>query len=83
MPRFGTHAFTLHGVWNDEVAPKVISLAAELGFDFLEIPILRPNQFDSDVVARALQKCAIEAVASLCLAKDCHLPFNPRAPSIS
>jgi hypothetical protein len=39
MPRFGTHAFTLEGDWSNQLAPQVVTQAAELGFDFLEIPL--------------------------------------------
>ncbi|MBV8415107.1 MAG: hypothetical protein JO251_07850, partial [Verrucomicrobia bacterium] len=62
MPRFGIHAFTLDGDWNNQIAPKVIAQAAELGFDFLEIPILKPDEFDSAIVARALRENEIEGV---------------------
>src|SRR5260370_56485 len=77
MPRYGIHAFTLEGDWNNQIAAKTIAQAAELGFDFLEIPILKPDEFDSAIVAKALRENKIEGVASLCLPKDAHLPFNP------
>jgi D-psicose/D-tagatose/L-ribulose 3-epimerase len=77
MPRYGIHAFTLEGDWNNQIAPKIIAQAAELGFDFLEIPILKPDEFDSAIVAKALRENQIEGVASLCLPKDAHLTFNP------
>src|SRR5271165_316944 len=77
MPRYGIHAFTLEGDWNNQIAPKIITQAAELGFDFLEIPILKPDEFDPAIVAKALRENKIEGVASLCLPKDAHLPFNP------
>ncbi|MBV8278900.1 MAG: sugar phosphate isomerase/epimerase [Verrucomicrobia bacterium] len=77
MPKYGIHAFTLEGFWNNDLAPKVIAQAAELGFDLLEIPLLKPSEFDSDLVAKALSQNGIQAVASLCLPPDAHLPFNP------
>jgi D-psicose/D-tagatose/L-ribulose 3-epimerase len=77
MPKYGIHAFTLDGFWNNEVAPKVIAQAAELGFDQLEIPLLKPEEFDSALIAKALSQNGIQAVASLCLPPDAHLPFNP------
>ena len=43
MPKYGVHAFLLEGSWNNEIAPRVIAQAAELGFDFVEIPLLRPD----------------------------------------
>ena len=77
MPKFGTHAFTLNGEWNNKIAPAVIEQAGEIGFDLIEIPLLRPDEFDSAIVRRALEKAGIEGVASLGLPKDAHLPFNP------
>jgi D-psicose/D-tagatose/L-ribulose 3-epimerase len=78
MPKYGIHAFTLNGFWDNQIAPKVIAEAAELGFDSLEIPVLRPDEFDSAIVAKALAQNGIAAVGSLCLPKDAHLPFNPK-----
>jgi D-psicose/D-tagatose/L-ribulose 3-epimerase len=77
MPKYGIHAFTLEGFWNNDLAPKVIAQAAELGFDLLEIPLLKPSEFDSALVAKALSQNNIQAVASLCLPPGAHLPFNP------
>ncbi len=77
MPKFGTHAFTLNGEWNNKIAPAVIEQAGEIGFDLIEIPLLRPDEFDSAIVRRALEKAGIEGVASLGLPKEAHLPFNP------
>jgi D-psicose/D-tagatose/L-ribulose 3-epimerase len=77
MPKYGIHAFTLEGFWNNDLAPKVIAQAAELGFDLLEIPLLKPSEFDSALVAKTLSQNGIQAVASLCLPPDAHLPFNP------
>jgi D-psicose/D-tagatose/L-ribulose 3-epimerase len=59
MPKYGIHAFTLEGFWNNELAPKVIGQAAELGFDLLEIPLLKPSEFDSALVAKALSQTVI------------------------
>ena len=47
VPKYGVHAFLLEGSRNNEVAARVIAQVAELGFDFVEIPLLRPNEFDS------------------------------------
>jgi D-psicose/D-tagatose/L-ribulose 3-epimerase len=56
MQKFGTHAFTLNGEWNNKIAPAVIEQAGELGFDLIEIPLLRPDEFDSPIVKRALER---------------------------
>jgi D-psicose/D-tagatose/L-ribulose 3-epimerase len=77
MPKFGIHSFTLNGEWRNEIAPSILQQAANLGFDFVEIPLLKPDEFDSAAVAKALEKNGIEAVASLCLPPNAHAPFNP------
>jgi D-psicose/D-tagatose/L-ribulose 3-epimerase len=77
MPKYGIHAFTLDGFWNNQIAPRVIGQAAELGFDQIEIPLLKPAEFDSKMVAKALSQNGITGVASLCLPKVAHLPYNP------
>jgi hypothetical protein len=38
MRKFGVHAFLLGGSWDNQIAPRVIAQAAELGFDLVEIP---------------------------------------------
>jgi D-psicose/D-tagatose/L-ribulose 3-epimerase len=77
MPKYGIHAFTLEGFWNNQVGPKVIRQAAELGFELIEIPLLKPAEFDSKAVAKALSQNGLTGVASLCLPKVAHLPYNP------
>jgi D-psicose/D-tagatose/L-ribulose 3-epimerase len=77
MPRYGTHPFTLEGDWNNRLAPQIIALAAELGFDFLEIPVFRPSEFDAPLIGRHLEMNGIYAVGAACLPKDCHIPANP------
>ncbi len=77
MPKYGIHAFTLNGFWDNQIASKVIAEAAELGLDLIEIPVLKPDEFDSTVVSKALEQNKIEATGSLCLPREAHLPFNP------
>jgi len=77
MPKYGIHAFALDGFWNNQIAPRVIGQAAELGFEQIEIPLLKPAEFDSKMVAKALSQNRITGVASLCLPKVAHLPYNP------
>ena len=56
----------------------MIAQAAELGFDFVEIPLLRPDEFDSALIGRELSRNRIEGVTSLCLPKELHMPINPK-----
>lgn len=77
MPTFGIHAFTLNGHWNAEVAPVTIRQTAEAGFDLLEIPLLRPAEFDAPAIKKLLDDHHLRACASLGLPKEAHLPFYP------
>lgn len=85
MPQFGTHAFTLEGDWNDQLAPQVIAQAAELGFDFLEIPIgqrallLRGEEGNVlwDCIS-FLDKATVDLIAKRLNRIPEKVPFSPR-----
>lgn len=78
MPKFGAHAFLWIADWNTESGNKAIRAAGETGFDFIEIPLLRPAEFDAASHQQALRDAGIEAVASLVLPKDAHMPDEPQ-----
>ncbi|NJO85958.1 MAG: TIM barrel protein [Synechococcaceae cyanobacterium RM1_1_27] len=48
-----------------------------VGFDFIEIPLLRPDEFNAESHKAALEKAGIGAVCSLTLPKGMHMPFEP------
>ncbi len=77
MVKFGAHAFVWIGDWNTELGNQTIEAAAKTGFDFLEIPLLRPDDFDSASHGQALKDNGIEGKYSLALPKDIHMPFRP------
>jgi D-psicose/D-tagatose/L-ribulose 3-epimerase len=77
MPRYGAHAFVWIGEWTTEAGNYAIRQAAETGFDFIEIPLLKPDTFDAASHRKALQEAGIEGVASLVLPSDSHLPEHP------
>lgn len=77
MPQFGVHAFTWDGEWNNAVAEDVIRRTAEAGFDLLEIPLLRPTEFDAPKIKQLLARHHLRGVVSLALPKSAHLPFYP------
>lgn len=77
MPTFGIHAFTWNGTWNNDVAEEIIRKTAQAGFDLIEIPLLRPTEFDAPRIKKLLRDYDLRAVASLGLPKDVHLPFYP------
>lgn len=77
MPRYGAHAFVWIGDWTTETGNHAIQQAGATGFDFIEIPLLKPEEFDAASHKRALAGAGIEGVASLVLPKDSHLPEHP------
>jgi D-psicose/D-tagatose/L-ribulose 3-epimerase len=77
MPRYGSHAFVWIGEWTTESGNHAIRQTAAAGFDFIEIPLLKPETFDAASHKQALKAAGIEGVASLVLPKDSHLPDHP------
>lgn len=77
MPKFGAHAFVWIGEWTTEKGNYAIAQAAETGFEFIEIPLLRPAEFDAASHRRALDQAGIDATCSLVLPKDAHMPHQP------
>jgi len=77
MPNYGAHAFVWIGEWNTEDGNYAISQAGEVGFDFIEIPLLKPAEFDAASHKTALEKAGIAATCSLVLPKDAHMPDEP------
>jgi len=78
MIAYGAHAFVWIGDWTTETGNYAIAEAAKTGFDFIEIPILRPSEFDAVSHKEALEKHGIEATFSLVLPKDSHMPEQPQ-----
>lgn len=77
MTEFGAHAFVWIGEWTPEAGDWAIGEAARHGFDFIEIPLLRPAEFDARRHRRALRSAGLEATCSLVLPPDAHLPSHP------
>ena len=50
---------------------------SEQGYDFIEIPLLKPHEFDPEVHKQALARAGIYATASLVLPDDAHMPAHP------
>ncbi len=78
MIAYGAHAFVWIGDWTTKTGNYAIEQAAKTGFDFIEIPILRPAEFDAASHKEALSKNNIEATFSLVLPKDSHMPAKPK-----
>lgn len=79
MPRFGAHAFIWSAEWNPQAAEKVISGAAAVGLDFVEIPLLRPDEFDVGLTKGLLERHALGCTCSLGLPVEAALPEHPEA----
>ncbi|HLV35775.1 MAG TPA: sugar phosphate isomerase/epimerase family protein [Spirillospora sp.] len=77
MPTYGAHAFVWIGDWNTDSGNHAIAAAGRTGFDFIEIPLLKPHEFDADSHRAALKAAGIEATCSLVLPKDAHMPHQP------
>jgi D-psicose/D-tagatose/L-ribulose 3-epimerase len=74
---FGAHAFIWSGEWTPEGAERAISGAAEAGLDFVEIPLLRPQEVDVSGTRALLDRYGIGCTCSLGLPEAAHLPFAP------
>lgn len=74
---YGAHAFLWIDEWTPEKGNRAIRSAAELGFDFIEIPLLRPDVFAVDAHRQVLEDAGIGATASLVLPADAHMPAAP------
>jgi D-psicose/D-tagatose/L-ribulose 3-epimerase len=77
-PRFGAHAFLWIDEWTVEKGNHAIAAAGKAGFDFIEIPLLRPSEFNPDAHKPALAAAGIGATASLVLPNDAHMPYAPQ-----
>ena len=77
MIRYGAHAFVWIGDWTLSTGNHAIEQAGETGFDFIEIPLLKPASFDAKAHREALKGAGIEATCSLVLPKDVHMPAHP------
>src|SRR5215212_7751107 len=76
-PAFGTHAFIWAGEWTREGAERVISGAAGVGLDFVEIPLLDPGSIDVEHTRSLLDRYGLGCSCSLGLPAEIHLPSNP------
>jgi D-psicose/D-tagatose/L-ribulose 3-epimerase len=78
VPKYGAHAFVWVDQWTTEKGNYAIAEAAKQGLDFIEIPLLKPHEFDAAAHKQALAQAGIYATASLVLPKDAHMPDQPK-----
>ena len=65
MSKLGVHALVWVGGWSEAEAAKAISNTAELGYDFIEIPLLNPYGFPLEFTRARLEEHKLGATASL------------------
>jgi len=76
-PAFGAHAFIWAGEWTRQGAERVVSGAAEVGLDFVEIPLLDPASLDVEHTRSLLDHYDLGCSCSLGLPRESHLPSDP------
>jgi len=77
MPEYGAHAFVWVGDWTTDSGNYAIEQAGKTGFDFIEIPLLKPHEFDAASHRAALAKAGLGATCSLVLPSGTHMPSQP------
>lgn len=77
MPKYGAHTFLWIDEWTTEKGRDAINATAKLGFDFIEISLMKPEQFDVSANKKALTDAGIEATGSLVLPEWAHMPEQP------
>ncbi len=65
MSKLGVHALVWVGGWSEAECTKAISNTAELGYDFIEIPLLNPYGFPVEFTRARLEEHKLGATASL------------------
>jgi D-psicose/D-tagatose/L-ribulose 3-epimerase len=82
MPKYGAHAFLWIDTWTVEKGNHAIAEAGKHGFDFIEIPLLRPDEFEAAAHKKALADAGIGATASLTLPDEAHMPAAPEKAKV-
>ena len=77
MPTFGVHAFVFIGEWNTDSGNYAIDQAAKAGYAFIEVPMLKPREFNVSSHRVALKRAGIYATCSLALPRHLHMPQHP------
>lgn len=65
MNKLGVHALVWVGGWSEADCTKAIGSTAELGYDYIEIPLLNPYGFPVDFTRARLEEHKLGATASL------------------
>ena len=65
MNKLGVHALVWVGGWSEADCTKAITSSAELGYDYIEIPLLNPYGFPVEFTRKCLETNRLGATASL------------------
>lgn len=76
--QFGAHAFVWESEWTEKTSVRVVSEAARIGLNFVEVPLLHPESFNAAKTRRLLQDHGIYATYSLGLPAEAALPDKPQ-----
>jgi sugar phosphate isomerase/epimerase len=63
MPKYGAHTFLWIDEWTTEKGNQAIAATGEIGFDFIEISLLKPDEFDAAAHKRALADAGMGSYA--------------------
>jgi D-psicose/D-tagatose/L-ribulose 3-epimerase len=78
MPKFGANGLIWIDEWTSEKGAYAVAEAGRMGFDFIEIPLMKPELFEYKPARKALEKAGIGATASLILPRSAHMPQYPK-----
>ena len=77
MEGFGVHTSMWTMNWDREGAERAVAGAKQYGVDFIEIPMLRPHDVDTDHTRNLIEKNELRAVCSLGLPEECWASVAP------
>ena len=81
MSKLGVHALVWVGGWSEAECTRAIRSSAELGYDFIEIPLLNPYGFPTEFTRARLEDYGLGATASLGLSPATDISSEDPAPS--
>jgi D-psicose/D-tagatose/L-ribulose 3-epimerase len=77
MIKYGAHTFVWTDEWTREKGNEAIVASSEAGFDFIEISIMKPREFDPAAHKPLLARTGLGVTTSLVLPEWAHMPQRP------
>ena len=65
MNKIGVHALTFIGDIENSSIENCLSKVAKIGYDVMELPLLNPDDLDTEFVSKAYEKFNVEPTVSL------------------